>query len=103
MALSTARDLDDALSVERLDDGRFRIGVHIADVSYFVDEKTDLDASAADRATSVYLVQKVIPMLPRVLCEDLCSLNPGEDRLAFSVSSCSLIRTTLLFTLFLAF
>jgi len=81
----TARDLDDALSVERLDDGRFRIGVHIADVSYFVDEKTDLDASAADRATSVYLVQKVIPMLPRVLCEDLCSLNPGEDRLAFSV------------------
>ena len=75
-----------------MDDGRFRIGVHIADVSYFVDEKTDLDASAADRATSVYLVQKVIPMLPRVLCEDLCSLNPGEDRLAFSVSSCSQIH-----------
>ena len=53
------------MSIEQLPDGRYKIGVHIADVSYFVDEKTDLDVAAQDRATSVYLVQKVIPMLPR--------------------------------------
>ncbi len=82
---STARDLDDALSVEDLGSGRYRIAVHIADVSYFVRENSKLDESAAKRATSVYLVQTVIPMLPRELCENLCSLNPDEDRLAFSV------------------
>ena len=59
--------------------------MHIADVSYFVKDKTALDKEAENRATSVYLVQKVIPMLPRTLCEHLCSLNPGEDRLTFSV------------------
>lgn len=82
---STARDLDDALSCVYLEDDIFEVGVHIADVSYFVRENTPLDDSALERATSVYLVQKVIPMLPRLLCEQLCSLNPGEDRLAFSV------------------
>ncbi|XP_062582698.1 DIS3-like exonuclease 2 [Saccostrea cucullata] len=82
---STARDLDDALSCEKLPDGNYEVGVHIADVSYFLKEGTLLDKIAGHRATSVYLVQKVIPMLPRILCEELCSLNPDEDRLTFSV------------------
>ncbi|KAG7153782.1 DIS3-like exonuclease 2-like [Homarus americanus] len=82
---STARDLDDAVSCLPLPSGNYRVGVHIADVSYFIPEGSQLDEIASDRATSVYLTQKVIPMLPRVLCEHLCSLNPGEDRLAFSV------------------
>uniref|UniRef100_A0A4W6C4T4 DIS3-like exonuclease 2 n=1 Tax=Lates calcarifer TaxID=8187 RepID=A0A4W6C4T4_LATCA len=82
---ATARDLDDALSCKQLPDGNFEVGVHIADVSYFVEEGNALDAIASQRATSVYLVQKVIPMLPRLLCEELCSLNPLTDRLTFSV------------------
>ncbi|XP_074819508.1 DIS3-like exonuclease 2 isoform X2 [Natator depressus] len=82
---STARDLDDALSCKQLPDGNVEVGVHIADVSYFVLEGTALDQVASGRATSVYLVQKVIPMLPRLLCEELCSLNPMKDRLTFSV------------------
>ncbi|XP_040911507.1 DIS3-like exonuclease 2 [Toxotes jaculatrix] len=82
---ATARDLDDALSCKQLPDGNFEVGVHIADVSYFVEENNALDAIASQRATSVYLVQKVIPMLPRLLCEELCSLNPLTDRLTFSV------------------
>ncbi|KAH1165734.1 DIS3-like exonuclease 2 isoform X1 [Mauremys mutica] len=82
---STARDLDDALSCKQLPDGNLEVGVHIADVSYFVLEGTALDQVASGRATSVYLVQKVIPMLPRLLCEELCSLNPMKDRLTFSV------------------
>ncbi|XP_026505891.1 DIS3-like exonuclease 2 isoform X1 [Terrapene carolina triunguis] len=82
---STARDLDDALSCKQLPDGNVEVGVHIADVSYFVLEGTALDQVASERATSVYLVQKVIPMLPRLLCEELCSLNPMKDRLTFSV------------------
>lgn len=82
---STARDLDDALSCKPLADGTFEVGVHIADVSYFVPDGSDLDHVAAQRATSVYLVQKVIPMLPRLLCEELCSLNPMTDKLTFSV------------------
>ncbi|KAF7464498.1 Hypothetical predicted protein [Marmota monax] len=65
--------------------GTFEVGVHIADVSYFVPEGSHLDKVAADRATSVYLVQKVVPMLPRLLCEELCSLNPMTDKLTFSV------------------
>ncbi|KAL4856961.1 DIS3-like exonuclease 2 [Chlorella vulgaris] len=81
----TARDLDDALSVEELPGGGYRVGVHIADVSHFVLPGTALDREAQDRSTSVYLVDRVIPMLPRLLCEELCSLNPGVDRLAFSV------------------
>ncbi|XP_074654107.1 DIS3-like exonuclease 2 isoform X2 [Tubulanus polymorphus] len=82
---ATARDLDDALSCECVSDGVYEIGVHIADVSFFVNELTELDRVASNRATSVYLIQKVIPMLPRLLCEQLCSLNPDEDRLTFSV------------------
>ncbi|XP_067851360.1 DIS3-like exonuclease 2 isoform X2 [Heptranchias perlo] len=82
---ATARDLDDALSCRELPEGNFEVGVHIADVSYFVHEGTALDVIASKRATSVYLVQKVIPMLPRLLCEELCSLNPMQDKLAFSV------------------
>lgn len=82
---SSARDLDDALHCIQLDDGFFEIGVHIADVSYFVKDDTALDKVACLRATSTYMVQKVIPMLPRLLCEELCSLNPCEDRLTFSV------------------
>lgn len=82
---ATARDLDDALSCKKLPDGNFEVGVHIADVSYFLQEGTALDEIASSRATSVYLVQKVIPMLPRLLCEELCSLNPMADRLTFSV------------------
>jgi DIS3-like exonuclease 2 len=82
----TARDLDDALSIERLgNSGKYRVGVHIADVSHFVKAGTALDAEAGERSTSVYLVDRVIPMLPRLLCEELCSLNPGVDRLAFSI------------------
>ncbi|XP_051733091.1 DIS3-like exonuclease 2 isoform X1 [Ctenopharyngodon idella] len=82
---ATARDLDDALSCKQLSDGNFEVGVHIADVSYFVEEGNALDQIAGQRATSVYLVQKVIPMLPRLLCEELCSLNSLTDRLTFSV------------------
>ncbi|KAM6948751.1 DIS3-like exonuclease 2 [Aplochiton taeniatus] len=82
---ATARDLDDALSCKPLPDGNFELGVHIADVSYFVEEGNALDYIASRRATSVYMVQKVIPMLPRLLCEELCSLNPLTDRLTFSV------------------
>ena len=81
----TARDLDDALSIEKLSDDRFRVGVHIADVSFFVKPGTALDRVALERTTSVYLVQRVIPMLPERLSADLCSLNPGKDRLTFSV------------------
>ncbi|XP_077391765.1 DIS3-like exonuclease 2 [Festucalex cinctus] len=82
---ATAKDLDDALSCKKLPDGNYEVGVHIADVSYFVEEGNALDKIASRRATSVYLVQKVIPMLPRLLCEELCSLNPLADRLTFSV------------------
>ncbi|XP_072297199.1 DIS3-like exonuclease 2 [Eucyclogobius newberryi] len=82
---ATARDLDDALSCKLLPDGNYEAGVHIADVTYFVEEGNALDLIASERATSVYLVQKVIPMLPRLLCEELCSLNPLKDRLTFSV------------------
>jgi DIS3-like exonuclease 2 len=82
---ATARDLDDALHCIKLSDDLYEVGVHIADVSYFVPEDSPIDKSACDRTTSVYLVQKVIPMLPRLLCEELCSLNPATDRLTFSV------------------
>ncbi|CAG8445580.1 7843_t:CDS:10 [Ambispora leptoticha] len=78
-------DIDDAVSCTRLPDGKYEIGVHIADVSFFVKPNTALDRDARKRATSVYLVQKSVPMLPPLLSEQLCSLNPGVDRLAFSV------------------
>ena len=81
----TARDLDDAVHCKKLADDLFEVGVHIADVSFFVRSRTALDEVAAERATSTYMVQKVVPMLPRRLCEELCSLNPGEDRLTISI------------------
>ncbi|KAJ3407400.1 hypothetical protein CcCBS67573_g00410 [Chytriomyces confervae] len=83
---ATARDLDDALSIVPRPDGTFEVGVHIADVSHFVKIGNELDAEAQNRSTTVYLIQKAIPMLPRLLCEELCSLNPGVERLAFSVT-----------------
>ncbi|CAA3012949.1 DIS3-like exonuclease 2 [Olea europaea subsp. europaea] len=82
---ATATDLDDALSVEGLSDGVFRVGVHIADASYFVLPDTALDIDAQMRSTSVYLLRSKLPMLPSLLSENLCSLNPGADRLAFSI------------------
>lgn len=79
-----AKDFDDALSVRKLPDGNIEVGVHIADVSYFVKPGTGLDKEAVERATSVYLVDRTIPMLPEVLSNNLCSLKPNEDRLAVS-------------------
>jgi ribonuclease R len=79
-----AKDFDDALSCRTLDNGNIEIGIHIADVSHYVREGEPLDQEARERATSVYLVDRVIPMLPEVLSNDLCSLRPNEDRLAFS-------------------
>lgn len=80
----TAKDFDDAISVKELGDGKYEIGIHIADVSYFVKEGSAIDKEARHRATSVYLVDRTIPMLPHVLSENLCSLRPNEDRLAMS-------------------
>ncbi len=79
-----AKDFDDALSVRTLPDGNYEIGVHIADVSFFVKPGTAIDDEARARATSVYLVDRTIPMLPHVLSTNLNSLNPNEDRLAMS-------------------
>jgi len=79
-----AKDFDDALSFKRLSNDNFEIGVHIADVSHFVIEKTKLDQEALKRGTSIYLVDRTIPMLPEVLSNDLCSLNPNEPKYAFS-------------------
>lgn len=79
-----AKDFDDALHIKKLDDGNFEVGVHIADVSHYVTPGSELDKESADRAFSVYLVDRTIPMLPEVLSNDLCSLNPLEEKLAFS-------------------
>ncbi len=80
-----AKDFDDALSIQELPNGNISVGVHIADVSYFVKPGSAIDKEAMNRATSVYLVDRVVPMLPEKLSNGLCSLVPNEDRLAFSV------------------
>jgi ribonuclease R len=79
-----AKDFDDALSIKRLENGNWQIGVHIADVTHYVMPNTALENEAQYRATSVYLVDRVVPMLPEKLSNDLCSLKPNEDRLTFS-------------------
>lgn len=80
-----AKDFDDALSFRRLPNGNYEVGVHIADVTHYVHPNTIIDHEAEDRGTSVYLVDRVVPMLPEHLCNGICSLRPNEDKLTYSV------------------
>lgn len=79
-----AKDFDDALSFEKLPNGHYEIGIHIADVSHYLQENTKLDEEAYSRATSVYLVDRVVPMLPEILSNNVCSLRPNEEKYTFS-------------------
>ena len=79
-----AKDFDDALSIQKIEEGLWEIGVHIADVTHYVTPGSIVDNEAQERATSVYLVDRTVPMLPERLCNDLCSLRPNEDKLCFS-------------------
>ena len=79
-----AKDFDDALSLKELPNGNYEVGIHIADVSHYVREGSELDKEALKRGCSIYLVDRTIPMLPHVLSNDVCSLNPNEDKLTFS-------------------
>ncbi len=79
-----AKDFDDAISLKKLKDGMWEVGIHIADVSHYVQQKSVIDQEAYNRATSIYLVDRVIPMLPEVLSNNVCSLRPNEDKLTFS-------------------
>jgi len=79
-----AKDFDDAISLKKLKHGNWEVGVHIADVSYYVKENTMLDQEAYDRATSIYMADRVVPMLPEILSNNVCSLKPREDKLCFS-------------------
>ena len=81
-----AKDFDDALSFKKIDEGNYEIGIHIADVSHYVKKGTLLDKEAYDRATSIYLVDRVIPMLPEKLSNKVCSLRPNEEKLTFSIT-----------------
>lgn len=80
-----AKDFDDALSIRKLDNGRWEIGVHIADVTHYVKPGTIIEKEAESRATSVYLVDRTVPMLPERLCNYICSLRPDEEKLTYSV------------------
>ena len=80
-----AKDYDDALSVKKLENGNWEVGIHIADVSYYIKENSIIDIEAAKRSTSVYLVDRVVPMLPEILSNEICSLKSGVDRLCYSV------------------
>ena len=80
-----AKDFDDAISLQKLENGHWQVGVHIADVSHYVQEGSAIDQEALDRGTSVYLVDRTIPMLPEKLCNNVCSLRPDEEKLTFSV------------------
>jgi len=79
-----AKDFDDALSIQKLENGNWEVGIHIADVSHYINENDNIDKEAQERATSIYLVDRVIPMLPEVLSNNLCSLKPHEEKLCFS-------------------